>query len=267
MESIAYVLLNGLKSLKNNTILFVPPFAFVIIILIGSIAFAFSANFFFPSLNKIWLVFAYVFFIIFIIGAFAIAGQIGMAKEIASTGKTNMSHFISYGMRFFGRVFAANIILLLLATPFIALLYFPNTSLYSPKTVDLILIGICIIVMNVLFFFVNYNIVVDDISTIAGFKKSLSLLKAKTSQVLLFIVVFYIVSYTLRLIASILWIPITIVFEVFDTPSALAIVILLMILIAVFHIVIEILTIVWITRFYMAITEKPLYVKEKITNY
>ncbi|MCL2142061.1 MAG: hypothetical protein FWH46_04210, partial [Methanimicrococcus sp.] len=285
---------NGLKSIKNNTILFVPMTILIAIAIIGGIVIGFS-SIFLQSFENIWIiVLAYLCFVllVFIMGVFTTAGQIGMAKEVASTGKTGWNHFMSYGKRFFGRVFAANIILALIQAvtlifwiPTFYVIY--NSGLITDGFIDdyvlisllpslflTIMIG-CIltiiyaIVVYVLFFFVNYNIIVDDISAIDSFKKSLSLLKAKTSQVLLFIVVLYIASMILSSIMSVFLMPIMmlIFFGAYLSIAFLVIGYLLyVILLVAFSIILEILTVVWITRFYMAITEKPLYVKEKITN-
>jgi len=322
MESITDVLTNGLKSIKNNKILFVPPIilmAILMVIAFGIIALSFSPTFL-QSLGNIWITFfAYLclFILIFTISVFINTGQIGMAKEAASTGKTNMSHFMSYGKRFFGRVFAANIILILIQaialifwTPAVYFLYkydilynftdayyslinsnipsfatslgniFSSFSIFSISIsiiIGAILSFIYIVVLSVLFFFVKYNIVVDDISAIASFKKSVSLLKAKTSQVILFIVFLFIVLFTISMIFNfIVYMILTVLslvllFLMVLSPT-LAVIgyILYMILSIIFNIIystlLPTLSVVWVTRFYMAITEKQLYVIEKITN-
>ena len=296
MESITDVFSNGLKSIKNNTILFVPMIILITISIIGSLVLGFSSALL-ESLGNIWIiVLAYLCFIafVFLIGAFVTAGQIGMAKEVASTGKTVWDHFMSYGKRFFGRVFAANIILTLIQSvalifwiPAFYVIYnsglivdgFINDYIFAsllslailPIMIGSILTIIYVIIMYVLFFFVNYNIIVDDISAIDSFKKSLSLLKAKTSQVILFIVVLYVVSMLLSSIMSVFSIPMfVLIFYGLVADSITFTVIgyaLYVILMIIFSIILEIFTVVWITRFYMAITEKPLYVKEKLTNY
>ena len=217
-----------------------------------------------------------------------------MSKEAASTGKTAMGHFMFYGNRYFGRMFVANIILTLILSvalifwiPAFYVIYnsglivdgFINDYIFAsllslailPIMIGSILTIIYVIIMYVLFFFVNYNIIVDDISAIDSFKKSLSLLKAKTSQVILFIVVLYVVSMLLSSIMSVFSIPMfVLIFYGLVADSITFTVIgyaLYVILMIIFSIILEIFTVVWITRFYMAITEKPLYVKEKLTNY
>ena len=296
MEGITDVLSNGLKSIKNNTVLFVPTIILISISIIGSLVLGFSPLFL-GSLENIWIItlvsLCFAVFV-FLIGIFATAGQIGMAKEVASTGKTAWNHFMSYGKRFFGRVFAANIILMLIQS--VALIFWIPTfyviynsglindgfiddyaivSLLSlailPIMIGLILTIIYLIIVYVLFFFVNYNIVVDNISAIDSFKKSISLLKAKTSQVLLFIVVLYIVSMLIGSIMYVLSIPMIVLIFYGMVADSIAFTVigyaLYVILMIILSIIIEILTVVWVTRFYMAITEKTLYVKEKLTNY
>jgi len=228
-----------------------------------------------------------------------------MSKEAASTGKTAMGHFMSYGNRYFGRMFVANIILTLILS--VALIFWIpafyviyNSGLPvdgfiifldSPEsffaffatlllsaffgTILTIIYGIIVIA---LFLFVGYSIVIDDISVIGSFKKSLSLLKTKTSQVLLFFAVLFILAviyFVSRLIISTsvgFIFGMIFIFLSFFVPAIMPLmpifnIIFSSIINVIFGTIVAVVLTVWIARFYMAITEKQLYVEEKLTNY
>jgi hypothetical protein len=228
-----------------------------------------------------------------------------MIKEASLTGKTGLNHFWSYGKNFFLRMFLVNIVLSLIQAVHLIFgirtfygLYNSGISIYEflnfifrdpmsspqpeviqlifillvPIAIGLILTTIYAIIVYVLFFFVGYNIVVDDLSAIGGFKKSISLLKEKTSQVLMFIVVLFVITLIFTFIIAFISVGVGMIAALFGiilslTFADLIIQLLSLIISLIFGLIIATFTAVWITRFYMAITEKPLYVEEKLTNY
>ncbi|MCL2142086.1 MAG: hypothetical protein FWH46_04335 [Methanimicrococcus sp.] len=308
MENITNVLVNGLKSIKNNKVLFVPA---LILILIGLISQA-VRNISFAYLGNIWIILYFCStLLVFIISTYITTGHIGMSKEAISTGKTSMNHLTSYGNRYFGRMLMANIILgliqavaLIFWIPVLYVIYNSGLSdtvmnmggspeeilafadslfalfatLIIPIAIGFILTIIYEFIVFVLFFFVGYNIVIDDLSVIGSFKNSLSLLKAKFFQVLLFIGVLIIVTlitFFFVLIALVIFMFIigfilgilSIIVPIFATIVPIFSTILGLLVGLVIGTIFSTLFTVWIARFYMSITEKPLYVEEKITNY
>ncbi|MCL2142087.1 MAG: hypothetical protein FWH46_04340 [Methanimicrococcus sp.] len=278
MESITDVLSNGLKTVQNNLVLFGPAIVMSFIMLIPLLVYiaAILVSFYVFELTEIGGVLIFLLatlcFILFVLlaSAYLTGGQIGMAMEATSTGKTTLDHFTLYGKKFLSRMFSISIINLLIQAAalifwipaFYAMYNFilPVSDLVNRSIVEFylmfplpILIGVILtliyeVIVSVLFFFVSYNTVADDLSVIRSYKRSVSLLKEKTSQILLFIIVYF--------------------FIIFFVSTVIGIVgLIISFLGSILSLILAVVSTVWITRYYMAITEKPLYVKEKITNY
>ena len=295
MEDVAAVFLNGLKSVKNNKVLFVPAMILMALTMIAVVVMI-AAPFLLLYLEIHWV--AQIVFpclcllILILLTAYITAGQYGMAKEAASTGKTDYGHFWSYAKRFFGRVFMAYAVDIILVVGITLILYIPamflmfNTVLADPMYVFIgifalmiavMLISIFSILYYLFFFFVRYNIVVDDLSVIESYKKSFALLKEKPLQVLLFIFIIYIITTVFSTIFYVILMMLSFSFFAFALISefispvlgaifGIIVILLAVILTIIFGAILTTLIGVWVTRFYMAITEKTLYAEEKLTG-
>ena len=279
MESITDVFSNGLKTVLNNLVLFgpaiimsfimfIPVLVYIAAILTAFFVFAYELI----EIGVIIILISTLCFALFALlaSAFLTGGQIGMAMEATSTGKTTLDHFTHYGKKFLRRIFSILIINLLIHAAalvfwipiFYAMYNFalPVSDLVNRSIVEFylmfplpILIGVILtiiyeIIVFALFFFVSYNTVVDDLSVIRSYKKSASLMKEKTSQILLFICIYFLIMF-------LVWIFIGMIGLVVSFMSS------------ILSLIFAVVSTVWITRYYMAITEKQIYVEEKITNY
>ena len=297
MESVINVFLNGFKTVKNNTVLFVPTIAVKTLRLCVTLPLIFGAVFLIMVNNWIAILAYLCFILLFIfVSAYIDAGHFGMAKEATATGKTGLNHFWLYGKRFFRRILAANIIMymieaaaLIFLIPAFYLLFkydvFYNLvdifyslmnsdfsslinsleNILSPFFIFALLVSIIVglafilaygIIKSVLFFFVGYNIVADDLSVIGSYKKSVSLLRVKPFHMLLFIFICILISFIFSAASGI-------IAGLFGFIPVVGLIINLLLKI-VFSTILATFSVVWITRYYMAITEKPLYVKEKL---
>ena len=296
MEHIVDTFSNGIKNLIKNPVLFVPVILLSILISVITVPITLfivdlitSAT----AFNLLTIIsVSFVFFILtLLLGAFFSAGLIGMIKEAVEKGKTSFSDFFSYGRKYTVRMFLSSVLLLILnglALIFWIPLY--NTYIKSGLTLtsifdsfnDFILIGniepfmeiirifafslsigllltlVYSLILTVLFYFVSYAIVIDNLPVIAAFKKSLSLLKQYPGKVIIFIIAVNVLVMAILQIAEIFWA--ILIFNMF-----------LFIIGAVPYLLVElfvnIAALVWTARFYMAITEKELYVEEKLTDY
>ncbi|MCL2141647.1 MAG: hypothetical protein FWH46_02035, partial [Methanimicrococcus sp.] len=250
-----------------------------------------------------WIaILAYLCFILLFIfvSAYIDAGHFGMAKEATATGKTGSNHFWLYGKRFFRRILTANIIMLIIEgaaliflVPAVYILFkynvFHNLSaifynlisydipnlmislenmlspfVTSPFAITVLLISIPVglvlilvyrVIVSVLFFFVGYNIVADDLSVIGSYKKSVSLLKVKPFHMLLFIFICFLISFIFSAAAGL-------IAGLFGFIPGLGLIVSSLLNI-IFSTILATFSVVWIMRYYMVLTEKPLYAKEK----
>ncbi|MHC1585813.1 MAG: DUF7847 domain-containing protein [Candidatus Syntropharchaeia archaeon] len=143
-----------------------------------------------PSIGTIIAAFIIAFIIRSLIGAFFIAGAIGMAKEAIETGTANLSHMMEYGKRKFISLFLADAILGVIAVVGIVFLIpgayyvFSNLSefLQSPPPEmilsALILLGtgfllmfVYVLIVQIIFAPVRYAVVIDDLGSIDGIKR------------------------------------------------------------------------------------------------
>ena len=294
MEHIVDTFANGVKNLTKNPVLFVPPILLVILAIIIAVPAIIIAT---GTINStagfnmtIVAVSVIAFILLLLLGAFYSAGQIGMIKEAIEKGKTRMSDFFSYGRKYIIRMFLAEIILLILNG--LALLFWiPLYNAYVKSgltlnfifdsfndfmlsgniepfmeiisifavslSIGLLLTTIYYLILKVLFYFVGYAIVIDDLPVIAAFKKSLSLLKQYPRKVIIFIITVNVLVMAILQIAETFWA--ILIFNMF-----------LFIIGALPYLLVElfvnIAALVWTARFYMVITEKELYVEEKLTD-
>ena len=295
MESIMDVLSNGLKTVKNNKVLFIPGAVFgifsilltALIVLVAYFLDSMSEN---VGINVAIILFAFICFLLlnFILFAYVTAGITGMAKEAAATGKTGMVHFWAYAKQFFKRILMVKIIFFLLAAAslifFIPVFYIIieavlNNSmdgffsklgmLIGFMRIGFVLTLIYLLILYVLFFFIGCNTVVDNFSVIESYKKSVSLLKEKTFRVMAFIIIYFIIYIGLFLLVEVFArIAISLVLSLIVPINDLMFVRLYVeppissSLRMIFNMIFMTVSTVLITRFYMATTEKPLYVKE-----
>ena len=291
MEHIVDTFVNGVKNLTKNPVLFVPLILLVILAIIITVPAIIIATDIINLTAGFNMIIAAVcviaFILLLLLGSFYSAGQIGMIKEAIEKGKTNMSDFFSYGRKYAIRMFLSEIILLILNS--LALLFWiPLYNAYVKSgltlnfifdsfndfmlsgniepfmetisifafslSIGLLLTTIYFLILTVLFYFVSYAIVIDDLPVIAAFKKSLSLLKQYPGKVIIFIIAVNVLVMAILQIAEIFWTILIfnmVLFIIGAFPYLLV------------ELFVSIAALVWTARFYMAITEKELYVEEK----
>jgi hypothetical protein len=167
-------------------------------------------------LENIWLFICTIVVIAIVCGfivSFFTAGTIGMAKEAILTGKTNLSHMMSYGKKKFLSYFGASVIVglvmlvgvLFLIPGIISLLAHSDeivsqTPLTSAQLIPImlpfiggiILMVLYILPMSLILMLVPYAVVIDDISSVEGFRKGIRVVwhnKASTFLLWLFMIV------------------------------------------------------------------------------
>jgi hypothetical protein len=295
MEHIVDTFANGIKNLIKNPVLFVPVTLLSILIFVITVPITlFIADLITSgiALNLLTIIsVSSVFFILtLLLVAFFSAGLIGMIKEAVEKGKTRVSDFFSYGGKYTVRMFLS-VVLLFILNGLALIFWIPlyNTYIKSGLTltsifysfydfflsgniepfmeiisifavsmvIGLLLTFVYSLILTVLFYFVSYAIVIDGLPVIAAFKKSLSLLKQYPGKVIIFIIIVN------GLVMAILQISeFFVMFFIFN-------VFLLLLggfLYLLFALFINTAALVWTARFYMAITEKELYVEEKLAD-
>ena len=302
MEHIVDTFVNGIKNITKNPVLFVPFILFFAILLV--LAFVLGIVIAFPiialiegsEINWIFLGIAILLFafIILILSSHVSAGTIGMAKEAVSTGNAKLNDWFTYGNKYLGRIFFATILTSIIElvvivfwlptvyvlinsgytlTSFIdildtnpdALLPF-FTSLIIPILIGCLLTIVYSIIVYVLLYFVEYAIVVDDMAVFASFKKSYAVLRQHFWNVLFFVIAIYLISVGVSSVvsmASYFIMPLAAIDAILYSIGSL----ILSIIQLVVSLLLAIATIVWSTRFYMAITEKELHTEEDLTRY
>jgi len=156
-----------------------------------------------------------------LINAFFTSGAIGMAKEAILTGRTNLSHMVDYGKRKYLSLFAANIIVGLIASVGFLFLIPGILSLYSIATdpsvsisgygifavftllIGLIPMAVYMLAMSILLALVSYAVVLDDLKAIEGFKKGVRVVWHNKINVFLIWLIVLVVGIVAGLIGNI----------------------------------------------------------------
>jgi hypothetical protein len=306
MENIVDTFTNGFKNLYKNKILLLPFLVFTILYAVYAIVLT-IIPLIETEINQLVLdVGVGIVSLIFVIlSLYVSAGMIGMSKEAVSTGKTKFKDLFTYGNKYTIRFIFATLILSILQLVTIVF-WLPVIFLFmnSGYTIDLfldllannfdaliplfktllipalfcsLLTLIYSIAIWVLFYFVTYAIVVDDLSVIASFKKSYSTVRQHIWKVILFIISIYAITIGVIIVAYSIFCFIMLFMMLFlviliDISQTLAIIgliilLILMVLLLLFLlfviVFISVAAIIWETRFYMAMTEKEMYIEEK----
>jgi len=149
-------------------------------------------------LQNLWLfivVFAIMLILCGLIMSFFSAGAIGMAKEALLTGKTQISHMISYGKKkylsYFGASLLAGLVMLvgvLFMLPGLISLFSNMTVLIEnpqdpsaltflmPLLLGIFLGMIYLLPMSIILALVPYSVVVDDVGAMEGFRKGIQVM-------------------------------------------------------------------------------------------
>jgi len=227
MENIVDTFTNGLKNMTKNPILFAPMFLYFVVNIVLSFIFtAVSVIIILLAVgtesNGMLLgavgISVLIYMLIYIVlTSYFSAGTIGMSKNVISTGKTKFSDMFTYGNKYTIRVIIATFISAILQLISIvfwipvayaclnsgytlesffdllinnldALMPF-LTSLIFSALLGFLLTFIYLLIISVLFYFVKYAIVVDDIPVIASFKQSYVLVRQHLWKVIGFIII------------------------------------------------------------------------------
>lgn len=287
MEHIVDTFTNGIKNFFKNPVLLVPMLIYFLIVLILSTVLGIVIVRSVETNNIMIMAAGIVVFIlaVLVLACYFTAGLTGMSKEVVSKGSAKLSDMTAYGNRYAFRVVAANLLLLLLECVILifwlpAYFAFKNsgftlTSVFEdllttpealfplfevlmlPVLLGLLLSFVYGVILTLVFYFVSYAIVVDDLPVIASFQKSYALLRQNFWKVLLFILVVWALTMILNMALNLfsllflLSVVLTFVFSIVE-----------MVLLLVF----VTLTAIWITRFYMSETDQPLYTEENLLS-
>ena len=296
MEHIIDTFINGTKNMTKNPVIFVPFLLLIAFTVVFSIIWniVFYATMFDGTEISIMPTIAdVIYYLVLIIPSVYIsAGMIGMSKEAVSTGKTSFKDLFTYGNKYTIPLIFASIILSLLQAV-IVIFWLPVVYLFmnSGYTIDLffellvsdfdalipflktliipaflgfLLTLIYLLIISILFYFVTYAIVVDDMPVIASFKKSYAMICRHFWKVLAFIIALYIVTNgILGIVLVIFYVVIfftTIFILISPALSILSLLILLLVtvILLIVAVLISVATFVWTTRFYMSVNDHEL---------
>ena len=309
VENIIDTFINGLKNMFKNPSLFVPLLVFSLLSFALSfvlglvIAEPYVATMLENESN--WILLGVVLLlsvlIFLILSSYISAGTIGMSKEAVSTGKTKLKDMFAYGNKYAIRFVFATIVMLILelvmiifwlptiylfvnseytlSTLFDNLLNNPDSvmpflySLLIPVLIGFLLTLVYYVVISILFYFVTYAIVADDLSVLASFKKSYTMMRQHPGKILVFLFVLFIISciltfilYFISWVVSFVMIMFMIPLMISDPASPLLLIVYLIqvIMSVLYYSIMAILSVaitVWGTRFYMAMNDHELYEK------
>jgi hypothetical protein len=146
------------------------------------------------------------------------------------------------------------------------------TTLILPSLFGLFMTLIYLVITSVLFYFVSYAAVADNMSVIESFKKSYAMVRQKFWKVIWFAFLIYIITsgimgfaffvfYSIALISVMLMLGGT----AFLVLGLLILIIATLVLLIV-TVIVSVATYVWTTRFYMSFNDHELYVEEAKEN-
>ncbi|WNY24828.1 hypothetical protein [Methanolapillus millepedarum] len=292
-ESLQETLKRGFSDFKRNMMpLTIPPLLMMVVIFILSIIFgAILGYFMYMDIASVgsgtvtynywaFLILTIVFvLVILLISGYFTAAIVGLSKEAVTIGTTKWKNMWGYGKKYFVRITLATIISTILSLlaiifylPLIYELYKAGTDptvvfgtpvammqLLDDMTIyyyaGMILSTIYYILLSFVIYFVSYAIVVDDMKTIAGFKKSYQMLKENTIQVMWFVLAVTIISMLVVMVIMFL-------FYVFAWLLGIAGLYIAEILAFIIIIFLVALTSVWGARAYFVLEKRPVFVDE-----
>ena len=204
-------------------------------------------------------------FIYILLTAYVQAGLIGMSYDVAKTGDTQFSRMFFYGNKYlFRSLFASILVSLIILLPLFLFALLFGIGFLLPSDVFLLLFIflavlmfpfflfylIYLIIFSLYLYFVLYAVVIDDLSAIAGIRKSIALFKANIGDVIIFWLIIMAISIAVGMIAS-LFSYLGIIPVIGFIFSILYF--LLQIFISIF---LTAIVTVWGTRMYLELTEK-----------
>ncbi len=210
-------------------------------------------------LQNIWLLIFTIVFIAILCGfiaSFFTAGTIGMAKEAILTGRTNLSHMMSYGKKKFLSYFGASVIVglvllvgVLFLIPGLITLFAHSDQIISntltptelapimlPFIGGLILMVLYILPMSFILMLVPYAVVIDDLSSVEGFRKGIQ------------------VVWHNKISSFLLWLFIIVIAVIIGFISMIPLVGSLLMLLIMFLVFMPLVTIWW-TKLYLTVTK------------
>jgi hypothetical protein len=307
MENVIDTFTHGLKNMTKNPILFAPMFLYLVAnfvlsfvftaVLVIIILFAVGTESNGVLLGAVGIsIFIYTLIYTVLISYFS-AGTIGMSKNIISTGQTKFNDMFTYGNKYTIRVIIATFISAILQLISIVFwipvvyacltsgytiesffdLFINNfdelmlflTSLLLPALIGFLLTFIYLIIISVLFYFVKYAIIVDDIPVIASFKKSYVLVRQHFWKVIGFIIILCIIMIVvMSVLYGIYFLIALISFSFVDDPTMSLffsmIQLIYQFIMSLLLLCLSVAGFVWITRFYMVISGQELYTEENL---
>ncbi|MDV0447166.1 hypothetical protein MsAg5_10440 [Methanosarcinaceae archaeon Ag5] len=222
------------------------------------------------------------------------AGLTGMCKEIEVSGKTSFSDLAKYGNKAWVRVFLSTLLMAVISAVSIifmipAIVSLANAGITNQMWLDamnasiagnplafeqiattaveaaafsfiggLLLMLVYMLIVMFVFYFMEYAIVIDDLSVTAGIKKSWELLKTRAGDVIVFIIVVSVISWLISMVSYF-------IAEILAASVILSLIGMLVTLIL--DIAIIILTTIWAVRKYLVLTEQPLHEEEDLLSY
>jgi hypothetical protein len=304
MEHIIDTFSNGCKNLFKNPVMFLPFSIYLAITTVFSIV----CNGIFPMLmdgtdvnQTLLTVVSIAYYLVLIIsGLYVTAGTIGMSKEAVSTGKTKFGDFFTYANKYVIRLTLVTIVLSIIQS-LIVLFWIPViylcinsgytmesfldllvmnfdalipflTTLILPSLFGLFMTLIYLVITSVLFYFILYAAVVDNMSVIESFKKSYAMVRQKFWKVIWFAFLIYMITSGIVGFAFVVFYFIALISVMLMLGGTALLVLGVLILIIatlvllIVTVIVSVATYVWTTRFYMSFNDHELYVEEAKEN-
>ncbi|MDV0447081.1 hypothetical protein MsAg5_09550 [Methanosarcinaceae archaeon Ag5] len=295
-ESLQETLTRGFSDFKRNMMpLTMPPLLMMIAIFIlslvfgGVLAYFLVADFGAGSGTVTYNYWAYLIvmvvfvLVILLVSGYFMAGITGLSKEAVTNGTTKWGNMWGYGKKYFVRVTLATIIstilsllaivfylpliyelykagtdpMLVLGTPAAMMQLLDDVTIYYYA--GMILSTIYYILLSFVIYFVVYAIVIDDMKTIAGFKKSFQLLKENTIQVMWFVLAVTIISMLVVMVISLILYLFVWLLGIIGLYIAEVIAFIIVIFLVA-------LTTVWSARAYYVLEKRPVYIDPETEN-
>ncbi|HID26723.1 MAG TPA: hypothetical protein EYP22_02615 [Methanosarcinales archaeon] len=200
--------------------------------------------------HKIVITFFVFLIISSVVNAFFSAGAIGMAKTATIGNNTKIQEMIGYGKKFYSRTLTANLIINVIEFAGIVFLIPGYLKIADDQLKGLSCLitgflawGFYIMIMNIIFVVVKYAIIIEDISTIAGIKKSIQFFLSHLFDVII-----------VYMLMSIILIIINLISMPFSFYSHLELIGTMVYL--VFTVIAVTITTIWWTRLYMDRTKR-----------
>lgn len=156
-----------------------------------------------PAVIALSIIASIIFFLIFI---FLQGGAMGLVRDVIKTGTANLGEFVSYGKKYYSRIFMLLLIYFLIAIAVVLVMALLSTGILligdNVFTRSLVAVMVTLVALVIITFLIYpiYSLIVDDVGAIPALKHGIDTSKNNFVKTLGLFIIMLIISLIISLI-------------------------------------------------------------------